>query len=371
MKQLVCEMCGSNDLIKQDSVFICQHCGTKYSVEEAKKMLVEGTVKIDNTDKTKNLYQIARRARTENNIEIAAKYYDMIQQEEPNSWEAVFYSVYYKAASCKIAEISFAATSISNCIPNVFILISVNNADETGKLAAYKEVARSVLNIANLFYLAAAEAHGSSKRMLLSNSDPNAQFYRNTMENFCQHVSSCASMLSRLASHLETRYVSGDCANHECIELAVQAWKRANQLSFDMYKELDYRWQAHLFNSAKEMGSVFDDSIKKYDSSYINPFSEKSPPVASKRGCYIATAIYGSYDCPQVWTLRRYRDYTLAETWYGRVFIHIYYTLSPTLVKWLGHTEWFKMICKGKLDHMVRKLNADGVSNTPYEDRKW
>lgn len=37
MKQLTCEMCGSTDLIKQDGVFICQSCGTKYSIEEAKK----------------------------------------------------------------------------------------------------------------------------------------------------------------------------------------------------------------------------------------------------------------------------------------------------------------------------------------------
>ena len=42
---------------------------------------------------------------------------------------------------------------------------------------------------------------------------------------------------------------------------------------------------------------------------------------SSSGGCYVATAVYGSYDCPQVWTLRRYRDYTLAETWYGRAFI--------------------------------------------------
>ena len=38
MKQLTCEMCGSTDLLKQDGVFVCQTCGTKYSVEEAKKM---------------------------------------------------------------------------------------------------------------------------------------------------------------------------------------------------------------------------------------------------------------------------------------------------------------------------------------------
>ena len=44
-----------------------------------------------------------------------------------------------------------------------------------------------------------------------------------------------------------------------------------------------------------------------------------------KGGCYVATAVYGSYDCPEVWTLRRYRDYSLAETWYGRAFIKLYY----------------------------------------------
>ena len=47
MKQLTCEMCGSTDLMKQDGVFVCQSCGTKYSVEEAKKMMVEGTVQVE------------------------------------------------------------------------------------------------------------------------------------------------------------------------------------------------------------------------------------------------------------------------------------------------------------------------------------
>ena len=45
MKQLICEMCGSTDLLKQDGVFVCQSCGTKYSVEEAKKMMIEAYVK--------------------------------------------------------------------------------------------------------------------------------------------------------------------------------------------------------------------------------------------------------------------------------------------------------------------------------------
>lgn len=88
-------------------------------------------------------------------------------------------------------------------------------------------------------------------------------------------------------------------------------------------------------------------------------------------GCYVATAVYGNYDCPEVWTLRRYRDYTLAETMPGRLFIYLYYAISPTLVKWFGDAQWFKKMWKPKLDRMVKRLNDDGVANTPYQDRQW
>lgn len=87
--------------------------------------------------------------------------------------------------------------------------------------------------------------------------------------------------------------------------------------------------------------------------------------------CYVATAVYGSYDCPQVWTLRRFRDNTLAESWYGRAFIKTYYAVSPTLVKWFGHTNWFRTFWKARLDKMVSRLNARGVEDTPYQDRNW
>lgn len=91
----------------------------------------------------------------------------------------------------------------------------------------------------------------------------------------------------------------------------------------------------------------------------------------SSDGCYVATCVYGSYDCPQVWTLRRYRDDILATTWYGRSFIKMYYAISPTLVKWFGHTEWFKKMWQGKLDRMVANLQANGVEDTPYKDINW
>ena len=85
-------------------------------------------------------------------------------------------------------------------------------------------------------------------------------------------------------------------------------------------------------------------------------------------GCYVATAVYGSYDCPEVWTLRRFRDCTLAGTRFGRAFIRLYYAVSPTLVKRFGKTEWFRNLWKPKLDRLVRRLNESGVENTPYRD---
>ena len=90
-----------------------------------------------------------------------------------------------------------------------------------------------------------------------------------------------------------------------------------------------------------------------------------------KNGCYVATAVYGSYDCPEVWTLRRFRDDTLAGTWYGRAFIRFYYAVSPTVVSLFGRQQWFTNRVRPHLDKMVQKLNESGTLDTPYEDKEW
>ena len=91
----------------------------------------------------------------------------------------------------------------------------------------------------------------------------------------------------------------------------------------------------------------------------------------SSGGCYIATCVYGSYDCPSVWTLRRYRDKVLAKTWYGCVFIAVYYKVAPVLVRWFGGAQWFKELCRKRLDQLVKHLENEGFENTPYQDKNW
>lgn len=109
--------------------------------------------------------------------------------------------------------------------------------------------------------------------------------------------------------------------------------------------------------------------IKKGEGRLINRLN--NPTVENNNGCYVATAIYGSYDCPQVWTLRRFRDYKLAQTWYGRIFIRLYYATSPTIVKYFGESLWFKTLLRRKLDCMVKKLQSHGFKDTPYKDKVW
>ena len=106
---------------------------------------------------------------------------------------------------------------------------------------------------------------------------------------------------------------------------------------------------------------------KKYED--IDKLDE--PDQEPSGGCYIATSVYGSYDCPEVWTLRRFRDNVLAKTWLGRAFVKTYYAVSPTLVEWFGETNWFQNIWRAVLDVFVDILNEFGFENTPYHDQKW
>lgn len=156
MKRLTCEMCGSTDLIKQDGVFVCQTCGCKYSIEEAKKMMVEGTVdvsgstvKVDNERKIENLRTLADRAKAEGDTETAAKYFEELLKEDPNNQEANFYTIYYAAHNIKIAQIGSAANRVSNIIDTVFGLIKETLATQEEQNAAKEEVAGAVLNFAS------------------------------------------------------------------------------------------------------------------------------------------------------------------------------------------------------------------------------
>lgn len=357
MKQLTCEMCGSNDLLKQDGMFVCQSCGCKYSVEEAKRMMIEGnvdvsgsTVKVDNSAFVERYLQNARRAKQKEDWEETEKYYNMVEQNDPTNIEAIFYSAYGKAkrtlVDADLYKRQAAFKVLRNCISVIDDNFDIEKADEL------KEILEKI----------------STDIMLMSTSE---YVYNRKVNQYGSETWTDKYETITLFNGLNIEFGAS-------LENIANKYPESEKNQRIYYYELDLKhaeWilqHGCLKNPEPIRGAIIKihKMIHEIDESHIIP-SEAPRQPSSSGGCYVATAVYGSYDCPQVWTLRRFRDYTLAETWHGRAFIRVYYAISPTLVKWFGHTEWFKNMWKDKLDRMVANLNADGVENTPYEDKNW
>lgn len=109
------------------------------------------------------------------------------------------------------------------------------------------------------------------------------------------------------------------------------------------------------------------DSVRN-DIEYITNLDLSNRIHTQNAGCYIATCVYGSYDCPEVWSLRRYRDFRMKETLLGRAFISAYYCTSPIIVRVCGNNKVFKTVCKHFLDKIVKRLKSKGYGDTRYTD---
>lgn len=343
MKELTCEMCGSTNVVKQDGLFVCQACGTKYSVEEAKKIMegtveVTGTVKVDSSSDLENLYEIARRARDSENHENALKYYDQILMKESNSWEAQFYVVYSRAMLCKIAEIGISAQSVYNSFDSILELVKKTITQDQKQIGVINEIVdRSAFLSSSLAAAAINQFDGMNYQGVFFDE---YSFYA--------------------TESIAITYVLGD----KLLEIFGDKYKNH---SADLYKLAIDNFNSYIYVFGDSEGiyknsiEILTQKIRGIDNSY-------NPPEIKKRdnGCYVATSIYGSYNCPEVWTLRRFRDDTLENSFYGRLFIKIYYAVSPTVVKYFGDTKVFKNFFKPRLDKLVNKLQEEGVESTYY-----
>ena len=258
MKQLTCEMCGGTDLIKDGGVFVCQTCGCKYSIEDAKKMMIEGTVdvsgstiKVDTSNELANLYQIARRAKDDNNSENAAKYYDMILVKDPTSWEASFYVVYFKAMSCKIAEIQSAAISVSNCEDSVLALIR-DNVPEDEQYDAVKEMELRCSLVANML------ANGAKSHYDGISSDIKNNYTQEYVNNACAArdiMYNCGTQIDRIFGGRE-----------EIAMLAADAWKSGIEIHTRILP-----FFADMAGNKRTMIS-YATKIGKYDSEFAKKY---------------------------------------------------------------------------------------------------
>lgn len=480
MKQLTCEMCGNTDLTKRDGVFVCQSCGCKYSAEEAKKMMVEGTVdvsgstvKVDDTSKLDNYLEIAKGAIMSNNYSETEQYCNKALEVDPrvaNAWflksrsvllqstlnnpkrigEAMGYFV--KGLACipkeeykdhpveTFTDTSAAAALAMFDLGKISRFLIKQGTENHEREASHKSAELYTIVLAEIENFALPvlleisskerfpEMMRRSARAVLSNMTLNVLFdekernsrlitpkvqirladeerncirregaqYSSKHRWLIRHMDNLI-LFNQLIEFLKKANPEGLATlkpRSESLVLAVALKFHIENFPFDpasqprgdgtfdlpLTRSAFYDLRAETRSRIMKLKDEWTLELKILDPSYEPKKPEPTGTEANTTtnasstangGCYVATAVYGSYDCPQVWTLRRYRDYILAETRYGRAFIRVYYAISPTLVKWFGHTEWFKKMWKGKLDRMVANLNSEGVVDTPYEDRIW
>lgn len=201
--------------------------------------------------------------------------------------------------NCKIAEIGVAAARVMNCEDTVFNLIKENVQDEEEQRKAIDEVATKLIFISDMLFNACKNHYDSI----------DASVKNRFVQGYASNGSLCREIVYAAGNEIITIF------DDKYANIAVECWKlgvRQHNILNGVFKDKE---------GNAEITDLYNEKIRKYDSTYQPPQTN----MTQDGGCYIATCVYGSYDCPQVWTLRRYRDNTLAETWYGRLFVHTYY----------------------------------------------
>lgn len=94
MKLIKCEVCGGTNIVKADGVFVCQNCGCKYTLEEAQKLMIDGSVEVhgkvtvEGIGSANNYLALAKRFEKNNEYDMAKQYYVKVLETDSSNKEA-------------------------------------------------------------------------------------------------------------------------------------------------------------------------------------------------------------------------------------------------------------------------------------------
>lgn len=97
--------------------------------------------------------------------------------------------------------------------------------------------------------------------------------------------------------------------------------------------------------------------LNTYYKSKLN--NEAKKPINDSSTCFIATACYRDIFSEEVIFFRWYRDNMLSNTLGGRLFIKIYYKISPYLYRFLFDNRFYSNIIKSVLDKIYILLSKN------------
>ncbi len=351
-----------NGMLEVDSskdAAICPHCGTPYIVDKAiQQFKIYNTNVIQNASfvgesEEKRLIDSANGYLKLGNFASAVDSYQELTRLYPHKFEYWWglAKLYMDKNNTRLASYRFDKEIFNYAFENATKLA---NSDQKQMInSMYNSFENDMKDWSGLYSrfetLASLAEYLSNNKIVLMNEDKSAQII----------PAGESLMLKKLLVDRGDKY-------WRCIMPIRKMDMKTGMISYDVvdHHNYDIFFDSTLKYSQERGEYIFQgrNSLNNHVETYI--FKE----TVKKEGCYIATCVYGSYDCPEVWTLRRFRDNSLAHTVAGKGFIKAYYATSPTLVKWFGKTKLFQRFWRGLLDKMVKKLNEKGIEDTRYYD---
>ena len=206
MKAIRCELCGSNNLVKQNGVYVCQYCGTQYTIEEAKNLLrtAEGgvdvsgsTVKVDNSGFVQKYLENARRAKAKEDWAEVEKYYNLVEQNDPTNIEAIFYSAYGKAMQSLVDSDIYKREAVFKPFINSISIVDDNfDFDDFDKQFKFVEqMSADIFEMASSDYVYMTKKNGYGLTTYNDSKDTKALF-RSVHHEFIDTLKNIASKVA-------------------------------------------------------------------------------------------------------------------------------------------------------------------------------
>ena len=119
---------------------------------------------------------------------------------------------------------------------------------------------------------------------------------------------------------------------HKYLKIVIESYHQ-----LDITEQENYRTHTHGFENWESILNLLEQN---------RPLTELYKNKSKKSGCFIATAVYGSYSAPEVIILKKFRDGFLQPSIIGKRFIKLYYFLSPSIAKFISNKSKIKIIVR-------------------------
>lgn len=319
VKQIVCELCGSNDFTKDGDLFVCDFCRTKYSSVDVQKMMVEGTVevagtvRVDRTSETHNLIALATAALDNSNPNEAYDYAN--RALELDSGNADAWVGKGRAAGWSSTIDNFRVPEMLGAFRRAEELTPPDEREMLRQECAdtLTQVAIAVFN--------------------LSWTHTNA--YVGVDGVWAAHITRC----TQIVTVLQVAYEWGDerkplDAIISVVSNLIQGikFKAPNGASRSVFLQPAYQQQM------QELLAKTATDIRKFDPAYQTPQPKKLSD------CFVVTATMGNELAFPVVTLRSFRDRVLADYAGGRRFIQWYELNGPRMADTISQSRLLRAL---------------------------